>query len=177
MSVKKWLPLLIVSPLVLLIDQLAKWWVLSNLNLGDSVPIIAAVAPYIQITRATNAGIAFGIGENAGMIFTVLPILITGMVLWMYTQSKLGEWWHQVSLAMIIGGAIGNIIDRLRFEHVIDFVHVYIPGLVSNVSNFADHFIVVGVIILLIDSFLQDRPKTEDNTDNQTDSIIMIAEE
>lgn len=177
MSLKKWLPLLIVSPLVIAIDQVAKLWVVNTLILGETYPLIPVLAPYLQITRATNTGIAFGIGEGAGLIFTILPVIILAVLLWMYAKSQAQEWLQHIALAMVVGGAIGNIIDRLRLDHVIDFVHIYIPDLISNVSNFADHFIVIGVILLLLESFLQERSKSKDEAQTQTDDIIMVVDD
>lgn len=154
MSLKKYIPLLIIAPVAILIDQLSKLWIIDNIILGQTIPILESLQPYLQITRTTNTGFAFGLASDGNTVILVLAIIITIVILWMYASSKPSEGLQRIAFAMVIGGAIGNIIDRIRFDHVVDFVHITIPGFISNVSNFADHFVVVGVIILLIDSVI-----------------------
>lgn len=159
---RKWFPLIIIGSITLLIDQLAKWWVIDNMFIGETRLIAPFLQPYLQITRSTNSGIAFGIGEGGSPAFLVLATIIVGVLLYVYHNTETQYRIQHIALAFVIGGAIGNIIDRMRFNHVVDFVHITIPGLISNVSNFADHFIIVGVIILLIDTFRQPQSEPED---------------
>ena len=69
------------------------------------------------------------------------------------------RWRAAVLLSLVVGGGVGNILDRLQHGVVIDFVHIVIPNVLSNVSNFADHALVIGVIILIIDSVWTERQK------------------
>ncbi len=167
MSLKKYLPLLIIAPLAILIDQLAKVWIINNVMLGQTIPILEGLQPYLQITRTTNTGFAFGLASDGNMIILILAVIITIALLWMYVSSKPTEGLQRIAFALVIGGAIGNIIDRIRLDHVVDFVHVTIPGLLSNVSNFADHFVVIGVIVLFIDSFLNEAVEESDTPSPQ----------
>ena len=167
MSLKKYLPLLIIAPLAILIDQLAKVWIINNVMLGQTIPILEGLQPYLQITRTTNTGFAFGLASDGNMIILILAVIITIALLWMYDSSKPTEGLQRIAFALVIGGAIGNIIDRIRLDHVVDFVHVTIPGLISNVSNFADHFVVIGVIVLFIDSFLNEAVEESDTPSPQ----------
>ncbi|MEL6524306.1 MAG: signal peptidase II [Chloroflexota bacterium] len=158
---RKWFPLIIIGSITLLIDQIAKWWVINNMLLGETRLIAPFLQPYLQITRATNSGIAFGIGEGGSPAFLVLSVIIVGLLLYVYTNTETQFRVQLIALSFVIGGALGNIIDRIRFNHVVDFVHITIPDFISNVSNFADHFIIIGVVILLIDTFRQPQSEPE----------------
>lgn len=161
MSLQKYIPLLSLTPLVIALDQVSKQWVMETLVLNQNRMIHPSIHPYLQITRTINTGIAFGLGTGGSQIFLLLSLIITSVLIWMYVQSDSQARLQQVALAIIIAGAVGNIIDRVRLGHVVDFVHLTIPHILSNVSNFADHAVVIGVIILLLDSFLQERQSSE----------------
>ncbi|MEM9951613.1 MAG: signal peptidase II [Chloroflexota bacterium] len=167
MSLSKWIPLLLITPLAIAIDQVAKIWVINNLYLYDPTQIADFLYPYLQITRTTNTGFAFGLASGGNLIILNLAIIITGVLLWMYYQTQPNERIQRMAFALVIGGAIGNIIDRIRLGHVVDFVHVTIFN-INNVSNFADHFVVIGVIILILDSFFGDHDEAE--TTNQLEA-------
>lgn len=155
--VRKWLPLVFCSLLVLAVDQLAKNWMIEHVPLGQTILLFPALHPYLQITHTTNTGIAFGIGIGGNTLALILSIIIiTGLLIYY------GRYPHQtlvqpIGLGLVIGGALGNVIDRIQYGAVVDFVHIVIPGLISNVSNFADHAIVIGVCCLLLDAWVQDR--------------------
>jgi signal peptidase II len=106
---------------------------------------------------------------NSNLILLVLTSIVVVVLFYVYSKLSPQAVVQHIAFAMIIGGAIGNIIDRIRFGHVVDFVHITIPNLISNVSNFADHFVVIGVIIILIDSFLEERRQKPKNP--ETDPI------
>jgi len=170
---QKWLSLPLIAGGVITLDQITKLWVVNNLVLYDPVPLLEALQPYLQITRTTNTGFAFGMGSGGSTIILILSSCVTMVLLWMYAQSKKSDILQQIALSMLIGGALGNIIDRIRLGHVVDFVHITIPGLISNVSNFADHFVVIGVGLLLLDGFLQEsRKPKEENTKNEDSEIL-----
>lgn len=154
MFLKKWLPLFLVASFILALDQLSKAWVISNFAMGGTFPLLP---PFLQITRSMNTGIAFGIGEGGSMIFLLLSLIIILILLGLYARSNPQAFLQHFGYSFVIGGALGNAIDRLQHGHVVDFVHISIPSLVSNVSNFADHAIVIGVLLLILDGFLQER--------------------
>ena len=154
---RKWLLLVFVVALVLVLDQIAKALVIANMQNGQTIEVIPALAPYFQFTRVPNTGIAFGMLTGGNFFLLVLTSIIVVVLFVVYSKLPTQPTVQHIAFAMIIGGAIGNIIDRIRFGHVVDFVHITIPNLVSNVSNFADHFVVLGVIIILVDSFFEER--------------------
>lgn len=168
---RKWLLLLLIASLTLALDQVAKAWVIANMEVGQTNEIIPSLVPYFQLTRITNTGIAFGMFTGGNIILLVLTSIIAGVLLLVYRKLPAQAVTQQIAYAMIFGGAVGNIIDRIRFGHVVDFVHIVIPNLISNVSNFADHFVVLGVIIIVVDNFLEERREKQKNPDIEPVSV------
>jgi signal peptidase II len=155
--VRKWLPLILFSLIVIVLDRLAKNWIIEHVPLGETLLLFPSLHPYLQITHTTNSGIAFGIGIGGNNLALLLSIIIVIGLLIYYTRIPQQTLIQPVGLGLVIGGALGNVTDRVLYGAVVDFVHVVIPGLVSNVSNFADHAIVIGVGCMLLDAWLQDR--------------------
>lgn len=154
---RKWLILVGTVILAALADQASKGWIVENLELYQSFQPIPALAPFFQLTRSSNTGAAFGILPTAGNVFLLLACLIIGVMLWHFRSAAPDALFPPLATGIVIGGAIGNVIDRLQYGHVIDFIHYQIPGIVSNVSNLADHAIVVGVLLIISESFLRER--------------------
>lgn len=154
---RKWLRLLAVIAGVLVIDQLTKLAVVQNVALGETVKLIPALSPFFQITRSRNTGAAFGILPEGGDIFLIIAVVVVLAMLYFYPRIPDHARLTQVATGLICGGALGNALDRLAYGHVVDFIHYQIPGLISNVSNLADHALVFGVIIMFFDSWRQER--------------------
>ena len=154
---RKWIPLVCALSFAALIDQTAKAWVLANMSLYESVQPIPALAPFFQLTRSSNTGAAFGILPMAGDVFLVIALFIVAGLLWFLRSLPADARLAPVAIGLIIGGAVGNIIDRLQHGHVIDFIHYQIPDLISNVSNPADHAIVLGVLLIIAESLWRER--------------------
>jgi signal peptidase II len=154
---KKWSPFVGIVAFILILDQISKTWVLENLRMGETIVPLPFLHPYLQITRSSNTGAAFGIFPDAPEILLVLSVVITVGILYFYWRSENHAHLQHVALSLVVGGALGNVIDRFQHGAVVDFVHFRIPGVISNVSNFADHAIVIGVILLFIDSVLAER--------------------
>jgi signal peptidase II len=151
----KWLNL---SALVIVLDQLTKWLMSSWLELYDTV----AVVPYFNLTLAHNYGAAFSFLASAGgwqrWFFTLLAIVVSVVLtIWM-KRLKANARLEAISLALILGGAIGNVIDRVLHGYVIDFLDVYVGTYHWPAFNIADSAICVGAVLLIFDSF---RSKTE----------------
>lgn len=153
---RRWAVLFSIAALVLLADQLSKAWVLANLSLGETRTIIPALAPFFQLTRSENTGSAFGFLPQAGSAFLVMAlIIIVGMAIF-YPRLSNEARLTRIGLALVMGGALGNALDRVQQGAVIDFIHYTLPGVISNVSNIADHAIVIGVILTFIDAWRTD---------------------
>lgn len=149
-SIRRWLLLISIALGVIVLDQLSKTVILNTLAVYESVPIFA---PYLQFTHSTNEGAAFGIGAGASEVFLVIAILVVIAMLVFYPRIEGRMIMLRLALGLIVGGALGNAIDRLLHGHVIDFIHYQIPGILSNVSNIADHAIVFGVLLVFYDSW------------------------
>jgi signal peptidase II len=136
--------------IAIFLDQLTKIWIRHTMELGESISILGS---FVKITYVLNPGIAFGIHVPNGMIFTILSVLASiGIVVFLVTH------WHDGmaitgSLALILGGAIGNLIDRLFFREVVDFIDVGIQNLRWPVFNVADSAVVIGMCFLFLTVF------------------------
>ena len=145
----KWLWL---TGLVIALDQASKWIMVSWLSLYETV----AVIPYFNLTMAHNRGAAFSFLANEGgwqrWFFIGLALVISvGLFFWLAKSAKTKM--EAISISMILGGAIGNVIDRVYFGYVIDFLDVYYGSYHWPAFNIADAAICIGAALLIIDSF------------------------
>jgi signal peptidase II len=158
-TLRRWLRLLIIVVLVLALDQLTKRLIVTDLLLGETRRPIPFLSPFFQITRSHNTGAAFGFLAQAGDVFLVVAIVVVGVMLYLYPRIPDDNRLARIASGFIMGGALGNVIDRIQYGYVVDFIHYQIPGLISNVSNLADHAIVLGVILFFIASWRDERVK------------------
>ena len=144
---------LTVSALVIALDQASKYWVLATLPEHTAVPVIEGVWNWY---RSYNTGAAFSFLADAGgwqkYFFMVLAFAISGLMAWMLARTPRRDWRQALPLALVIGGAIGNAIDRIRFGAVVDFLDFQRLGFFPWVFNVADSAITIGVVFLLLDS-------------------------
>ena len=138
--------------LVLAADQASKWWVLNVVRLPEvgTIPVL----PVLNLTMVWNRGVTFGLFHALGpwshFILAGVALLVVGALgLWMRRAERSLV---AVALGAIAGGAVGNVIDRLRFGAVVDFIHAHAWGWSWYVFNVADAAIVCGVAALVIDS-------------------------
>lgn len=150
----------IVATVVIISDQISKMAILSYLDEGDAVPVISG---FFDLTLTYNRGAAFGLmaGIQDGLRHVLLALTTTlalGAVLYFLINDYSKDSVAQVALAMIVGGAIGNIIDRFRFGAVVDFLDVYYGSYHWPAFNVADSAICVGVFVLLLRRPSKDTP-------------------
>lgn len=141
--------LLIVAGAAIGIDQISKWAVEASMELYESIPI---VGHWFGLTRTMNTGAAFSMLQNGGVIFIVIAAVVTAVILYYGPRLPEHDRASRVALGLQLGGALGNVIDRLRQGYVTDFLHLKIPeiGFDWPVSNIADICIVSGVILLIV---------------------------
>jgi signal peptidase II len=147
----KYFRLVVISSLIVLVDQLTKFFILKHLLLGQTVKAIPGV---FNITYVQNPGGAFGFLANLspGMrtfIFLFISSLAVGLIFYFYMKTPQTQAWLAAGFALIFGGAIGNLIDRVRFGVVIDFLDFYIQKYHWPAFNIADSAISVGIGIFL----------------------------
>jgi len=146
------LPWLLLSLLVIGLDQLTKWWALHALQpAGMPHPVLPG---FLNWTLAFNTGAAFSfLAGGAGWqrwFFVALALLIGGaLVVWLARTAR-RDWRTALPLALILGGALGNLIDRLHAAQVTDFIHVYYGQWNFPVFNVADCGISVGAVLLIV---------------------------
>ena len=137
---------------IVLIDQLSKIVVHAKMNLYDSFTVIPSL---LDFTYIRNEGIAFGINFPGGkMFFIIFPILITFYLISLLKNKEFEDNTSQIALFLIIGGAVGNILDRIFRGYVVDFIDFYINGAHWYIFNVADASVTIGLLFLLYSSIL-----------------------
>ena len=146
----KWLWL---SLLAVILDQVSKLAIDSSMQLHQSI----AIMPYFNLTYVHNTGAAFSFLSEAGgwqrWFFAGLALVISGVIAVWLARLKQHETLLAVALSLVLGGAIGNLIDRLAYGYVIDFLDVYYQTWHWPAFNIADSAITLGVILMLLESF------------------------
>ncbi len=149
-SMLKWLGL---SLFAILLDQGTKLAIDSSMKLYQSIPIL----PFFKLTYVHNTGAAFSFLSEAGgwqrWFFAGLAFAISCVIAIWLARLKQHETLLAVALALVLGGAIGNLIDRLAYGYVIDFLDVYYQTWHWPAFNIADSAITLGVILMLLESF------------------------
>ncbi len=151
-ALRRWLPLIVVAAAVLAFDQFSKWVITNTMEMYESIPL---VPPFLYITRSLNTGAAFGVLPDAGTLFLILALVIVGVMVFTYPSVNSNV--IRVAMGLVVGGALGNVIDRLQHGYVVDFFHIIVPGILSNVSNFADHAIVLGVLTFAVQNWREEQ--------------------
>jgi signal peptidase II len=153
--VKNYLFLLGVVGSIVGLDQFTKTLVRMNLAFGETWNPFVWLEPYARIVHWQNMGAAFGLGHtlNLNLVLMILAVIVIAVIFYYFPQIEREDWALRVALAMQMGGAAGNLIDRVRIGWVTDFISV------GNfpVFNVADSSITVGVGILLLGIFLKER--------------------
>ena len=146
----RWLGL---SLLAVILDQVSKLVVVSSMQLYQSIPITS----FFKLTYVRNTGAAFSFLSEAGgwqrWFFAGLAIIISMVIAVWLTRLKQHETVLAVALSLVLGGAIGNLIDRLAYGYVIDFLDVYYGSWHWPAFNIADSAITLGVVLMLLESF------------------------
>ena len=142
-----------ISASIVVLDQLTKMAILKWVPLYDKIPLNS----FINITHQQNKGAAFSFLADAGgwqrWLFSVLATGVScGIVVWLYQLRKERQFVLSAGLILILGGAIGNVIDRIRLGYVIDFFQVLIAGWPFPSFNVADSAITVGAVLIIIDA-------------------------
>ncbi len=136
--------------LIVLVDRLAKIFFSNLLSLGESWPVIRNV---LHMTLVHNTGIAFGLFKDQGVVFIIIPIIAVILLvfnIYYYRDHKALSRTYIVAFSLILGGAIGNLIDRIYFGYVVDFIDLR----VWPVFNIADSAITVGAVVILFQTLI-----------------------
>lgn len=136
--------------IVLVLDQVSKYWVSYSLQLGESYPIFS----WLNVNLQHNSGAAFSFlsdfdGWQVYLLAIVAVLVCVVMVFWLFIQAQRSKW-QVIVIGLIVGGAIGNLIDRIRFGYVIDFIDFHIGEWHYATFNIADSAISIGVALLIL---------------------------
>ena len=154
--------ILFVSVLLVFADQISKILIRINMSLYESIPVITN---FFNLTYVTNDGMAFGINFPFGIyIFSTISFIFTVFLFWYLWTIKENGIVIRTGVALIIAGAVGNLIDRIFLGSVVDFLDFMIGSYHWYVFNFADSYVTVGMGFILYDSFFLE-PKKENNSD------------
>jgi signal peptidase II len=153
--------LIVIAGLIVILDQWTKTLVRQSLSLGETWMPVEWLEPYVRVVNWHNTGAAFGIFQQGGLIFTILAIVVTIFILYYFPQVPRKDWPLRVAMGMQLGGALGNLTDRLRFGAVTDFISVgKFP-----VFNVADSSISVGVAVLILGVWISERKAKKENAE------------
>jgi signal peptidase II len=160
---KEYLNLFGVAGIVIAFDQWTKWLVRTNIEFGGQwLPAwLNWLSPYARFVNWHNSGAAFGMFQNGNLVFTVLAIIVIGAIIYYYPQVEKQDWTLKLAMGLQLGGAAGNLIDRLLVGKVTDFVSIG----VFPVFNVADSSISIGVAVLLLGIWIKERQEKKKNAD------------
>lgn len=150
---KAWI-FLAIAPITIWFDQLTKRWVIDGFRYGESLPVIDGI---FNLTYVRNTGAAFGMLASADPsfrvpFFLIVPVLALVAIGYIFKKIPSGSIFLSIALALVVGGAVGNLIDRVQFGYVVDFLDFHWMGRAHFPAfNVADSAICVGVGLLMID--------------------------
>ncbi len=147
-----WRPFTLIAGLVVVVDQMTKWLILTSIPLYHSIVIVPG---FFNLTHIRNPGGAFGFMAAGSpgvrnILFLGVAAIAMGLIVYYYRQTPRTHPYLAAALAGIFGGAVGNLIDRVRFGEVIDFLDVYIGAYHWPAFNVADSAICVGITLFVI---------------------------
>ncbi|WP_373894312.1 signal peptidase II [Virgibacillus natechei] len=137
-----------VAILVIFIDQLSKYWIRAQLNVGETLVIWEDV---LHFTHIQNSGAIGGLFEGYGRLFVPISIIIAVVCIYMQKKGYLKGKLLIIGVALYVGGAIGNAIDRVLFNQVTDFIDFSFR---EGIPNLADYALIFGVVLIFIDAFI-----------------------
>jgi len=153
LKVRNYILLAFLAGAVVLLDQLTKYLVRTRLALNEIWMPIAAIRPYLHVVYRTNTGAAFSMFQQGGIVFTILAVAVSAGIVWYYRNSDSAGWPVRIALGLQLGGALGNLADRLAHGMVVtDFIWFSVFPAVFNV---ADAAISLGLVLLLLDVVLE----------------------
>lgn len=152
--------LIIIIVAIISLDQWSKWAIKTSFNLYQSKPVIQDL---LHFTYVTNDGMAFGLSFPGGKhVLLIMTILLTGFIVGYLWKEKNGHPLIKYGLALILSGAIGNLIDRLLYGKVVDFLDLMIGNFHWYIFNVADSSVTIGMILFIIHSIYVEQKKTND---------------
>lgn len=149
------------------LDQLVKFIVVETMALGQAIEIL----PFLALLHARNEGIAFSLFAGfEGWTLAILSTAVLLFVVWLWRSTPRSRVYAQLGFALIVGGAIGNLIDRVFLGYVVDYVYFHTPVWSFAVFNLADAFISVGAGLVILDEFVLETWRKRRGSRHETDA-------
>lgn len=145
--------LFLTAGIIIALDQWTKAIIRSSLALGEMWMPWEWLAPYARIVHWYNRGASFGMFQEGGPVFAILAFIVAGIIIYYYPKTSPQDWMLRLAMGLQLGGAVGNLIDRLVFGQVTDFISVG----TFPVLNIADASISVGVAVLVLGIWIQEK--------------------
>jgi signal peptidase II len=160
--VRKLVPYIVLAIVAVLLDQWIKHLVETGLSLQEPIGLL----PFLALYRTYNTGIAFSMLSSLGDTgLIVVALVVVAFVLYLAARTAPGQVLSRIGFALIVGGALGNLIDRAVYGHVIDYILFHTPVWSFAVFNLADAFITVGAILVIFDEFIAWRRESRPSDD------------
>lgn len=157
----------------LFLDQATKWWISTHMSFHDRITVIDG---FFYITHVRNPGAAFGLFTGGPELvrlsfFIGVTLVAVAIIVQFYRHLAPGDRYSALTLGLILGGALGNLIDRVRYKEVVDFLHFRLwSGYAWPDFNLADSFIVVGVAMLLLELLASEAENRGESADAESGS-------
>jgi signal peptidase II len=148
----------IIALFVVLIDQATKWLIVKNMKYGESIKVIE---DFFYITSHRNRGAAWGILQGQMWFFYAITVIVIIGIIYYIQKAAKGNTLLGISLALMLGGAIGNFIDRVFRKEVVDFIQTFIFSYDFPIFNIADSALVIGVALLMVQMLREERQAKE----------------
>lgn len=145
-----------IAVLIIVLDQWTKWLVVKNMELGQQIPVLE---PYLGWLSHRNRGAAWGMLEGQMWLFAIITVVVIGAILYYFHKHAQGQPLFKLALMVLLGGAVGNFIDRLFRGEVVDFVDVLIPVIQYDfpIFNVADAALTIGVVLMIVYVILDEK--------------------
>lgn len=150
----------VIACIVIAIDQFTKWLVVNKMELYEQIPIIEN---FFYFTSHRNSGAAWGILEGQMIFFYIITVVVLIGVIYYMEKYARDNKLLAISLSLILGGAIGNFIDRILHQEVVDFLDVMIFKYDYPIFNIADSALVIGVIFVFIATLIEEKQKGKES--------------
>ncbi|MNW57965.1 Lipoprotein signal peptidase [compost metagenome] len=155
----------LIALIVFLVDQGTKYLIATRLELGEQIPVIK---DFFMITSHRNQGAAFGILQGQQWFFVVVTVIVVAGIVWYLNKARATRKLLPTALALVLGGAVGNFLDRLLNGEVVDFLMFNFGSYTFPIFNVADSCIVIGVALIILDTLLDMKSGEEINEVKET---------
>lgn len=146
---------------VVLLDQVTKWLIVKNFSLGESIKVIE---DFFYITSHRNRGAAWGILQGQMWLFYVITVIVIIGIIYYIQKEVKGKMLLGISLGLMLGGAIGNFIDRVFRKEVVDFIQTFIFSYDFPIFNIADSALVIGVTLMMVQMLREERREAKEKS-------------